>query len=501
MTKTFVSSKSILKNAAHNLLGQGLPLVVAFYCIPHLITVLGVERFGFLTLIWVVVGYLSIFDLGLGQALTKLVAEKIGHGEHDKIPPLFWTAMWLMCGLGVAGLLIGEMLIPYLIDHMFNLPPALKQEAQSALVVAVLSLPFVIVSTGSRGVLEAFQRFDLVNWIRIPLGIFNFAAPLLVATYLANDLSEITAVLVFARFIFLCATMWLCFKINPALRPVQKIQSALLKPLFSFGGWMTLTNLIGPMMVYLDRFVIGALISMSAVAYYVTPYEAITKMWIIPSALIGALFSAFSANLAGHVERAVKQFENATFGIFLLMLPITMLVMAYASEGLTLWLGHDFAIHAVSVFQILAIGVFINSIGRVPSVFIQAAGRPDITAKLHLLQLPIYLLGLWYALGRWGVDGAAIIWVARIVLDNVVLFLGCAYVVPLLRPAMWRGMAMTILPCVLLGAVIVITGLTAQILITVSALLIAAWGTHQFRQLWRGKVYMSPGVKSDQNIA
>ena len=490
MTKTFVSNKSVFKNATHNLLGQGLPLIVAFYCIPHLISVLGVERFGFLTLIWVVVGYLSIFDFGLGQALTKLVAEKIGHGEYDEIPALFWTAMWLMCGLGVVGLLIAEMLIPYLMDPMFNLPPHLKQEAQSALSIAALSLPFVIVSTGSRGVLEAYQRFDLVNWLRIPLGIFNFVAPLLVASYLSNNLSEITAVLVFARLIFLCGTMRLCFKINPALRPLQKIQSALLKPLFGFGGWMTLTNLMGPMMVYLDRFVIGALLSMAAVAYYVTPYEAITKMWIIPGALIGALFSAFSSNLAQHVERTVEQFHKAIDGIFLMMLPITMLVMAYANEGLTLWLGHDFAVHAVRVFQILAIGVFINSIGRVPAVFILAAGRPDIPAYLFMLELPVYLTSMWYLLGIWGVEGAAIAWVARIVLDNIAMFIGCAYVVPTLRPTMWRGIAMSMFPCALLGAVIVTTGLTAKIIITASALLISAWGAYWFGQYWRGKVLM-----------
>jgi O-antigen/teichoic acid export membrane protein len=496
MTKTFVSNKSVIINAAHNLLGQGLPLVVAFYCIPHLITALGVERFGFLTLIWVVVGYLSIFDLGLGLALTKLVAEKIGRGEHDRIPALFWTAMWLMCGLGLAGFLIAEALIPLLFDNMFHLPPELKQEAQSALSVAALSLPFVIVSTGSRGVLEAYQRFDLVNWFRIPLGLFNFAAPLLVANYLSNDLSVITAVLVFARLIFLCGTMWLCFKIEPALWPLQKIQRALLKPLFGFGGWMTLTNLMGPMMVYLDRFVIGALVSMSAVAYYVTPYEAITKLWIIPGALIGALFSAFSSNLAHHIGRTVNQFQKVMDGIFLLMLPITMLVMAYAHEGLTLWLGHDFAVHAVSVFQILAIGVFINSIGRVSSVFIMAAGRPDIPAYVFMLELPIYLFSLWYMLGRWGVEGAAIAWVARIVLDNVAMFIGCAYIVPLLKPAMWRGIAMSMFPCLLLSTVIVVTGLTAQIIFTVAALLIFVWGAYWFRQHWRGKLLFSSGAKS-----
>ncbi len=173
MSNNFVSSHSVVKNAGRILLGQVLPLLVALYCIPQLILLLGVERFGFLTLIWVVVGYLSIFDLGLGQALTKLVAEKIGQGEHEKIPPLFWTAMWLMCGLGVIGMLVVEIAIPHLMGRLFNVSPEFSQEAQQALSVAALSLPFVVISSGSRGMLEAYQRFDLVNWVRIPLGIFT----------------------------------------------------------------------------------------------------------------------------------------------------------------------------------------------------------------------------------------------------------------------------------------------------------------------------------------
>lgn len=497
MSKTYVSSKSVVKNAVRNLLGQGLPLVVAFYCIPQLITILGVERFGFLTLIWVIVGYLSIFDLGLGQALTKLVAEQIGHGEHDKIPALFWTAMWLMCCLGVTGMLIAEMAIPYLMDSLFKLPPEFMQEAQSALAVAALSLPFVIVSTGSRGVLEAFQRFDLVNWVRIPLGIFTFAAPLLVALNLSNNLSVIAAVLVFGRFIFLCSTMWLCFKIIPALRQVQKIQRELFKPLFSFGGWMTLTNLIGPMMVYLDRFVIGALISMSAVAYYVTPYEVVTKLWILPGALIGALFSAFAINLAHHAARTVKQFGNAMDGIFLLMLPITMLVMIFANEGLIIWLGRDFASHATNVFQILAIGVFINSMGRVPFVFIQAAGRPDIPARLFLIELPLYLLCLWLMLERWDIEGAAIAWLVRIVLDNVILLVGCASIVPQLKPVMWRGIAMSTLPSVFLPFIILVNNQMLKIAISLIAVFTMMLAIYWFKQNWHGKMPEIAKAKND----
>lgn len=481
----------------HSLLGQGVPVVVALYCIPHLIAVLGTARFGFLTLIWGLIGYLSIFDLGLGAALTKLVAEKIGHCEHDKIPALFWTAISMMCGLGIAGFLISELLIPYLIKYTFHLSSELKQEAQSALSVAVLSLPFVIVSAGSRGVLEAFQRFDLINKVTIPLGIFNFVAPLLVVSYLSNSLSAIAWVLLFARIISLCGMMWLCYIIIPTLWPIQKYQRSLLKPLFSYGGWMTLSNLISPLMHYLDRFVIGAMISMTAVAYYVTPYEVINRMSIITNAFSGPLFTAFSTNLTSHVERTVKQFHDSMNGIFLLMLPITMLVMAYADTGLSFWLGHDFAKHAVTVFQVLAVGVFVNSFGRVPSIFINAAGHPNITATLHLLELPIYLFGLWFMLGRWGVEGAAIMSTARIILDNLVLFFACAYVEPLLRPAMWRGIAMNILSCILLTAEIIIKGERAQIAITVLSLLIWIGGAYRLRQYWSRRLLFSSSIKND----
>jgi len=491
MKNPIVGGKSIARNAARNLLGQGLPLIVAAYCIPQLIAVLGVERFGFLTLIWVVVGYLSIFDLGLGQALTKLVAEQIGRGEHEKIPPLFWTAMWLMCGLGIVGMFAAEIAIHHVGIGIFNLSPQFQQEATDALAVAVLSLPFVIVSAGSRGVLEAHQRFDLVNWVRIPLGIFTFAAPLVVARYLSNELAAVAFALVFGRFVFLCGTMLLCFKIIPALRQVNKIESELLKPLFGFGGWMTVANLIGPMMVYLDRFVIGALLSMTAVAYYVTPYEVITKLWILPGALIGVLFSAFAINLAQHVEHTVKLFHNAMDGIFLLMLPIAMLAIAFAREVLTLWLGQDLAVHTTTVFQILAIGVFVNSLGRIPFVFIQAAGRPDIPAKLYLLELPLYLLSLWFMLGKWGVVGAAISWVARIVLDNVVLLYSCVRIVPALMKVAWRGIILSALACVLMVVLMVIEvfaggeGVKLTVIVVDLAIFIAM--AYWFKRRWHGE--------------
>jgi O-antigen/teichoic acid export membrane protein len=192
--------------------------------------------------------------------------------------------------------------------------------------------------------------------------------------------------------------------------------------LLTFGGWMTVTNIIGPLMVYMDRFLIGAVVSLSAVAYYATPFEVVSKLLVIPAAIMGVLFPAFSSALTVDRDRAARLFGRVVEYIFLALFPITLLVVMFAREGLMIWLGTEFAENSTYVLQLLMIGIFINSHGQVPFGLIQGAGRPDLTAKLHMFELPLYLILLWWLLNDFGIIGAAVAWVLRIVIDTVLLF-------------------------------------------------------------------------------
>ena len=73
----------LARNVVWNLLGTVAPLLVAVPAVPRLINGMGTDRFGVLTLAWVVIGYFSLFDFGFGRALTKLVAEKLGAGRYE----------------------------------------------------------------------------------------------------------------------------------------------------------------------------------------------------------------------------------------------------------------------------------------------------------------------------------------------------------------------------------------------------------------------------------
>jgi O-antigen/teichoic acid export membrane protein len=417
-----ISSASPTRNVLWNFAGQVAPLFAAVFAIPLLISGMGVDRFGLLTLAWMVIGYFSLFDLGLGRALIKLVSEKLGEGRLAEIPQLVWTALFLMASLGVAGAGIMFVLTGWLVTSVLKIPASLQVEAFDTFHLLAWSVPVVILTAGFRGILEAHRRFDLVNIVRLPLGVLTFIAPLAVLPF-SSRLDLVVMLLLGLRLLICVIQAALCERVMPGLWRRFSFSSHLVRPMLGFGGWMSVTNVVGPLMIYMDRFLIGSVLGMAAVAYYVTPYEIITKLLVIPGALSGVLFPMFSANLASDRVQAAELFSRSVRWLFLALFPAVLLATVFAADGLRLWLSDEFSLHGAGVLQWLAAGVLINSMAQVPFAFIQGAGRPDLTAKLHLLELPLYLVVLWLFMQQWGIVGAAAAWTLRAGIDAVALFM------------------------------------------------------------------------------
>jgi len=411
----------LARNTLLNLIGQGLPLVVAVATMPFIIRGLGTERFGVLALAWVVLGYFGIFDLGLGRATTKFVAEALGKGEQEEVPRLVWTAVTVQAVLGIVGGLVLVGITSLLVERILNIPPELIEEARTTFYLLALSVPIVLVSSSFRGFLEASQRFDLVNAVKIPVSSLTYLLPL-VGLLLGFRLPGIVALILLARFGALVTFIALDIRLTPELKRYSG-SLGLFPKLFSFGGWVTVTSIVGPILVYLDRFLIGSLLSMSAVAYYSAPYGMITRLGIIPGSLTMTLFPAFSA-LEGIRDRQKlgTLFARSIKYVLLALGPTVLVIGLFAKEILQIWLGADFAIRSTVVLQILAIGVFINSLASTPSTLLSGAGRPDIPAKFHMLELLIYVGVAWLLVSHWGIAGAAAAWTLRVAIDTLLLF-------------------------------------------------------------------------------
>ncbi|HSP89242.1 MAG TPA: oligosaccharide flippase family protein, partial [Ignavibacteriaceae bacterium] len=148
--KIIYSGKSIAKNTIYNLLGYGIPLVFAVILLPFLIKGLGDERFGILNLIWIIIGYASFLDFGIGKSLTKIIAEKVSLNQAIQIPPIFWTSLFLMLSISVLSAIVLSFLIPSLVN-IFNISKNVKQETINVFYILAISIPIVSTTAGLRG--------------------------------------------------------------------------------------------------------------------------------------------------------------------------------------------------------------------------------------------------------------------------------------------------------------------------------------------------------------
>lgn len=452
-------------------------MLLALVCIPILIRGLGKERFGVLTLAWALIGYASLFDLGLGRALTQLVAQKLGSGEEHEVASVAWTSLVLMCLLGVVGAGVVLLIAPWLVDRMLKIQDALRREVLISFYLLGISIPAVIVTSGLRGLMEAHQRFDLVNILRVPMGIFSFGSPLLVLPF-SNRLVPIVSVLVVGRFIWCGAHLLFCFRVAPELRDRIAWHSAAAGPLLRFGGWMTVSNVVSPMMVTLDRFLIGTVISVTAVAYYATPYEVATKFLPVAGALVSVMFPAFSTSSVQNLSRTALLFDRSLKCLFALLFPLVLLVILVSPDALTIWLGADFAQHSFRVLQWLTLGIFINCLAQVPFAMVQGLGRPDVAAKLHLLELPVYAATLYWLTKTHGIDGAAVAWTARVAVDALALLILTSRLLPIHFPLRRYGAFSLLLGSLILALMPVWQGIMLKsvfFLLTIAVFVVMTW--------------------------
>jgi O-antigen/teichoic acid export membrane protein len=414
------NGRLLARNSALNLFGHVLPIILAIVAIPPLVRGLGAERFGVLTLAWAAIGYFSLFELGLSRALTQAVAQRLGNGGEKEVPAITWTAILLLFVLGIVGGVVLAVLTPVLVNELLNIPAEWRQEATFAFWILSASLPLVVTTVGLRGLMEAHQHFGVATALRAPLAAFNFVGPLLLLPF-SRSLVPAVTILAIGRAIGFIAHLVVGLRVYPELRQgiVVRLEHAV--PLLRFGGWTTISNVVSPMMVFLDRFVVGAMLPLAAVAHYVTPYEAVVKLLIIPMSLLGVMLPAFASVVTTNRPLMAQLYDRSLRTVMLVTFPVVLFAIVLAREGLLLWVGPVLPRESTLVLQWLAIGVFFSAIAQAPFTALQSAGMPDVIAKIHVLELPVYMMAIFWLITVFGLPGVAIAWTLRAALDAIAL--------------------------------------------------------------------------------
>lgn len=408
-------------HTAWNLIGSISPLLLGIVTLPYIYNEMGIERVGVLTLIWALIGYFSIFDFGLGRALTQRIATYEEKISTNNLENTINTGIIISFILGVFGLIITIVSVSYFGVELIQSSQDLEKEIQISMMLACLGIPATTMTAAYRGVLEGRQKFRAVNVLRLILGMSNFLGPCATIYFIGLNLAYTVTILLIVRYIMLAVHHLSC----------QQAVSIKIKLHFSTGevskflkymGWITVSNLVSPLMVLFDRFLISSILGAGVVAFYTIPADILARLLLLPVALTSSLFPLFSMmhSRSQYLEGA-RLYRKSMLLIFVIMTFTSCVIIAGGELGLALWMGDDFAEKAAPIASVLTVGILFNSLAQVPHAYIQATGDAKSTALIHITEATIYFPLLVLMVYSYGLVGVAIAWTSRACLDLLLL--------------------------------------------------------------------------------
>jgi len=408
-----VKNKSLIKNSGWNILGVAIPSLIAIPAMGFMARLLGLEIFGLFTLAYAIVGYASIFDGGLSRAVIRAIAKDSAClGKAQKI---IGTAGWTVLILGLLATVILWFSSPAL-SKLLNVSAENMSDTIKAFRWLSFSIPPLLLSSIWLSYLEGKERFSELNIIKI------FSSSLLIVLPLffvlgKPILSFAILGMVLGRYLTMFFALFVCIKNLKG--NIWRFDKNTLVELFRFGSWITLSNLISPLMVYFDRFILANLVGAQKVAFYSAPAEAVSRLLIVPAAVSRALFP----RLSRQSEDAQAQAKKSFWVLFLVCVSIAAPTFIFTEELMTLWMGVEYSGDSAKALKILLIGFIFNSIAQIPFSQIQAAGHSKVTALVHLCELGPYILLLYFLISEFSVLGAAMAWTLRVAIDFFIILI------------------------------------------------------------------------------
>jgi O-antigen/teichoic acid export membrane protein len=405
--------RTILKNVTVNFVGLVLPTFVSLVTVPYYIRLLGVERYGVVSLVWILIGYFSALDLGMSMAAQNAISRARASGDADACAQVFWSATWLNLATGIFGSLIIYFGTFLYTAYFAKAAPQLQHEIYMTLPWIAIAIPLANVSWVFAGAINGAERFGSYNTAQTA-GTFLFQLlPLGAARVFGPTLEHVVAAAVIARALM---TAFLGHSALSVLqiRGVRAPRIHIVKALLNFGGWTLVTSVAGMVTDSLDRMLLGAGLGARFVTYYSVPKNLVTRLNIIPVALERTLFPRLSA--VGR-ERAESITEESLGLLNSAFTPIVIVAIFAIVPFMHFWVGDAIAAVAAPIGRILIVAVWLAGQADTMRILVQAQMRPAAAARVSLFELPLFVAALWFGIRQGGLTGAALAVVGRSMLD------------------------------------------------------------------------------------
>ena len=373
---------------------------------PILVHGLGPERYG----VWALVGsiglFANLFDLGLGSATIRFVAQHEGRGERSLTVLTISASFWLLVALGSVVILVGGV-VATIFPSAF---PTQGQDtaAQLLVILVALDVAFGIVGATFQGYLGGMQQYSLLNAIIIGTVLAQavaFAVVLLLGGKLVALGIALLTVGVLEEISRFVATRRHFPELSLSPRLVDRVH---IKRLLGMSFWISSTHLSATIRYRIDTIIVGAMVGIRAAGVYAVGQ----LLFIMADRFTEPLLTGFlphAADLAGRGETA-RLGDTVVAGTRIGLAaggPICVTAILLARPAIHAWVGPGFDGARLVVVYLLS-ALLLRTVTRAGMRVLEGSAKYRIVTVLvwseALLNLTLSVI-----LARWiGLAGVAL---------------------------------------------------------------------------------------------
>ena len=285
-------SHKIIRNTAFNIVGRFWYIIIGIILAPYIVHRIGPERYGVLSLTWVLTGYAGLLDMGIGTALSRFTALFDSSGDRDALGAMIGTALFFYTALSALVVAAAFFCIKPFIG-ILNIPPYLYNETKIAFWIAVICLVVNNISGIFASVLTGIQRMDITNKGAIAVSFVTLGGTVVVlrSGYGLPGLVAVNAICALAGCIFYMIII--CLLMPDIMRSKIRVTREIFGRLYSFGYKMQIVRIAGIVSTQVDKFLIGVLLSIGLVTAYQLGMSVVMSAMSLTALLVSALMPAF----------------------------------------------------------------------------------------------------------------------------------------------------------------------------------------------------------------
>lgn len=413
------------RNSLFHLAGSFLPLFIFLIIAPYFKNKLGVELFGVLLLITILINVGNVIDFGFGKAIVKFVSEYNSVENKRELEYIINLSLTIFASVGLMVFLFLFSFSDFIVTRLLKISPEWQSYVIITFKISGIAFFFNMIASALGSIPYALHRYDITNTINVGINVIYVAVAYIILA-LGIKLNGLVVLNITMGVLIVCIYLILIRKLLPQVRIghysfftdlIKKIKTLKNKTkaknpqTVRFVGFCAFSFIHKIFLIAtynIDKLVIGSCLGTWMVPFYAVPLQVISSLIRPLGRMIEVIIPVASELSAkGDWEKLRRGYLRAVRLTCMLSTSLFLPLILFSNEIMIYWMGESFAAKSSHILFIVGFAYYIISFSGVISLITDGVGKPQINTFFAILYTSLILVFIFPLMRKYGLNGVA----------------------------------------------------------------------------------------------